>query len=331
MAFRWFLRIGIGLALAGFAARLSAQAPPADQVLFQTGFEAWEGYKANADLVGPDGAGQNGWVSFGYAGNGILADPVPGFTGQYAYIGFVAPPNLADPFNIWRPIDLVPRNTNLPVVVFTVSFQIFGSTTNAPYDDDFRWSVYTAESLRLFSLDFDLQTHLVEYALDDGKGFVFTGFNFSDESPYDLEISMDFARNLWTARVNGALIVNALPLTTKNAKLDLGDVDAVWAINTPGHPGDNYMIFDDYKIIAQSSPEIPPSVSPAGFLLDGSFSIRVLGEPGITYAVDATSDFVQWSEVGRGAAQAPGGAVVIVDHAAAAQGARFYRARSITP
>ena len=38
------------------------------------------------------------------------------------------------------------------------------------------------------------------------------------------------------------------PLTTTGAKLDLGDISAVWVIREIGKPGENYMVFDDYKI-----------------------------------------------------------------------------------
>ncbi len=325
------LKSAAGAAALLLGGQAAGQTPAGEQILFKTGFEAAEGYKANEDLVASDGTSQNGWTSFGYAGNGILADPVPGFTGQYAYIGFAAPPNLSAPFSLWHPVDFLPQPASMPVAVFRVSFEIFGSTTNAPSRDDFRWSVYTTESHRLFSLDFDEQTQLVEFALDDNQGFVTTGYTFNEDTPYDLEIWMDYARNLWTARINGAVVANSLPMTTQNAKLDFGDADAVWAFNDPRSPGDNYMIFDDYFAAAEPVSDIPPKVAASGFLLDGSFGISVLGESGITYAVDGTSDFVHWGEVGRGVAPSPVGMVQIIDHSAQTTGSRFYRARSITP
>ena len=48
------------------------------------------------------------------------------------------------------------------------------------------------------------------------------------------------------------------PLTTTGAKLDLGDVSAVWVIREVGKPGDNYMVFDDYKIEQLEADKITP-------------------------------------------------------------------------
>lgn len=320
----------LALATACGFGRCLALTPPAPVVLFQTGFEAFEGYAAGKDLVGADGKGQNGWVAYVYAGNGILAEPVPGFNGQYAYIGFAAA-NQPDPFNIWRPVNLVPRTGSPAVVTFKVSFEIVDSTTHAPYFDDFRWSVYTVEGSRLLTLDFNNEDRLVYYALDDGKPFVGTGFSFANGEPYDLELAMDFARNAWTARINGAVVANAKPLTTQTSvKPNLGDVDAVWALRNPAHPGDNYMIFDDYSVEALAVSDIPPTLAARGLASDGSGLVDVLGEPGVTYAVEASSDLSTWVTVGRPVAASADGVAHFSDPGTKEMKARFYRATSLT-
>ena len=328
-----FTRTLVGpLALAAVCslARSLTAAPPAPIILFQTGFEAFEGYGAGRDLVGPDGKGQNGWVAYGYAGNGILADPVPGFDGQYAYIGFAAGKQ-PDPFNLWRPVNLTPQPGSPAVVTFKVSFEIVDSTTRSPYFDDFRWSVYTVEGSRLITLDFNNEDRLVYFALDDGKPFAPTGFSFANAEPYDLELSMDFARNAWTARINGAVIANGKPLTTqKSVKLDLGDVDAVWALRDPAHPGDNYMIFDDYSIAALAVSDIPPTLAARGMAADGSGLVDVFGEPGVTYAIEASTDLATWVSVGRPVAASVDGVAHFSDPDAKQVQARFYRATSLT-
>ena len=107
--------------------------------------------------------------------------------------------------------------------------------------DDFRWSVYNSGGVRLFSLDFDGVEHLISYLLDDEEGFISTGTTYGESTIYDLEITMNFARNLWSATLNHLGVVNNQPITTRNSPLDLGDVDAVWLIRTPGAP-DNYML-----------------------------------------------------------------------------------------
>lgn len=310
-------------------------------VLYETGFEPFEGFSPDEDLMG-----QGNWI--GYAtdlegkpalagGNGVLAEPVAGFAGQYAYIGFDAPEKTAD-FNVWRPVNLKPSGQPLPLVRFEVSFQINDSTTGAPYFDDFRWSIYNTADHRFLSLDFDNESQGVNFILDNPRGqepppIVPTGFTFDHGQPYDLEIDLNFQRNLWTARINGLVVVNAQPITSVTAALTLGDVDAVWVIRTPGLPGDNFMIFDDYRISLLSLDSIPPTLEPVGMLNTGAFVVRVLGEPGVTYVLEATSLHasgpIVWEPVASGVAQSPGGYVDLQDSAAGTMGSRSYRAVSV--
>lgn len=309
---------------------------PATIILYETGFEPFEGFSADMDLLG-----QGGWV--GYAsdvsgapapegGNGVLDSPVAGFSGQYAYIGFDAPTKTAD-FSLWRPVGLKPVDSPLPLVRFRVSFQIEDSTESAPYFDDFRWSIYNADESqphRFLSLDFDNALQEVNFILDEKIPSIRpTGFGFDHGVPYDLEIDLNLQRNLWTARINGTVIVNAQPITTRNAPLTFGDVDAVWVIRQPGQPGDNFMIFDDYRVTLEPLSSIPPTVEPVGMLNTGAFVVRIKGEPGVTYRLEATQDFQTWTPVGTGLAQSPSGFVDLQDTAAANFGRRNYRAVSV--
>lgn len=330
----------VGCVLAGVSSpELGIQADPV--VLYETGFEPFEGFSPDEDL-----SGQGNWISFATdlegkpapnGGNGVLAEPVAGFSGQYAYIGFDAPAKTAD-FNIWRPVNLKPAGQPLPLIRFQVSFQINDSTVTAPYFDDFRWSVYNASEHRLLSLDFDNETQGVNFILDDQRGnqpppIVPTGFTFDHGQPYDLTIDLNFQRNLWTARINDVVIVNAQPITSVAAAMTLGDVDAVWVIRTPGKPGDNFMIFDDYRISVLPLDGIPPTLEPVGMLNTGAFVVRVLGEPGVTYSLEAASLTAAgptiWEPVASGVTQSPGGYVDLQDPTAGSRPSRSYRAVSV--
>ncbi len=326
----------LALSLAGLLSKeLYGDVSPATTiVLYETGFEPFEGFSPNEDLVG-----QGAWV--GYAtelsgksaplgGNGVLADPVPGFSGQYAYIGFDADSATAD-FNLWRPVDLVPATTQpLPLIRFRVSFEIIDSTQAAPQFDDFRWSVYNTEDHRLISLDFDNDLREINFILDENSPVIRpTGFTFDNGTPYDLEIDLNLQRNLWTARINGTVVVNAQSITTVGARLTFGDADAVWVIRDPGKPGDNYMIFDDYRLTLEPLTDIPPTVEPIGLLTTGTFLVRVAGEPGVRYRLEATTDFKTWTPVDSGVAQSPGGFIDLKDVNASQFGNRSYRAISV--
>ncbi len=298
--------------------------PASERVLFETGFEQFEGYDPDFDL-----SGQNGWIGLGSGGNGVLAGPIPGFQGQVAYVGFNPPSGTNDLLNLFRPVALVPVGNSLPLITFKVSFQIFDSTTNAPFFDDFRWSAYNTREERLFTLDFDNDAQQINYVLDDGKGFKPTGWSFVAGEAYDLTITLNFARNLWTADINGAVIVNAQPISTRGSKLDLNEIDAVWAIRTPGKAGDNFMVFDDYRLTALPIDEIPPTLEFVGQLTTGATIVRVLGEPGVLYSLERTADFNSWIQVATGRATAPDGFVEIHDTTALRGDHRFYRARSV--
>lgn len=323
------------------AAAASALGRVEATILYETGFEPFEGFSPNEDLIG-----QQNWIgtasdlegnSVPAGGNGVLALPAPGFNGQYAYIGFDAPAKTADS-SVWRPINLKPVGQPLPLIRFEVSFQINDSTEEAPFFDDFRWSAYNTDNRRLLSLDFDNETQGVNFILDDQRGnqpppIVPTGFMFSPGEPYDLQIDFNFQRNLWTARINDAVVVHAQPITSVGAALTLGDVDAVWVIRTPGQPGDNYMIFDDYRISVLPLDGIPPSLEPVGMLSTGAFVVRVLGEPGVTYTLEASTltptGPTPWEAVATGVAQSPGAYIDLQDPAAGSLPQRTYRAVSV--
>ena len=117
-----------------------------------------------------------------------------------------------------------------------------------------------------------------------------------------------------------------ISITTRGSKLDLNEIDAVWAVRTPGRPGDNFMIFDDYRLSALPIDEIPPTLEFVGQLTSGPTLIRVLGEPGVQYILERTSDFIHWTQAASGRATSPNG---LLEPTALRSDQRFYRARSV--
>lgn len=297
-------------------------------VIYQTGFEVSEGYYGDTPL-----RGQMGWEGFGSGGNGLVTDFFEGY-GQQAFIGYTPPAPKDDYLNVWRPTDYVPPHVNPPIVRFSVLMQIVDST-NGEYDD-FRWSVYNSTQVgspaaRLFTLDFDNSSAEIFYALDDvNGGFKSTGFRFSNDEIYELDLFMNFARNTWIATLNGVVIVDSQPITTLNARLDLGDVDAVWAFRKKGAVGDNYMLFDEYLIIAEAVSSIPPVIEIVGRRQDGQFELLLHGERGLTYAVDVTSDFVTWETL-RNVTLTDSGLYDFLDATAPDYDLSFYRVRQVAP
>lgn len=308
------------LALFALGADVHSQSQPSlsyGSTVYSTGFEVAEGYDAEFQLVG-----QNSWIGFGSGGNGIITNFFEGY-GQQAYIGFAPPAPKDEVFNVWRPIGLAPIHPSQPIVKFKVLMQIMDST-NGQYDD-FRWSVYNTNGARLFTLDFDNSSLLISYGLDDDTGFVPTGVAFDNEGYYDLELTMNFARNLWSASLNDTIVVNSKPLTTTNAVLNFGDVDAVWSIRKAAAPGNNFMIFDNFTITTEGAPSIAPKLVPLGIAANGQFQFRVFGEQGLNYVIEASPNLAQWDAIK--VINAPtGGVFDFQDPDSARLGYRFYRA-----
>ncbi len=318
---------GLALALVLAWTSLSGRAQtntPTETLVYATGFEPAEGYSAAA--ANQSLWGQMGWVGEGSGGNGLVTNFFAG-EGQQAFIGF-APPAPKDAFlNLWQPLGLTNISVSQPVVKFSVLMQVVDSTNG--FYDDFRWSVYNNEGARLFSLDFDNSRLEIFYILDGTNSFVSTGFGFDNQSLYQISIIMDFARNNWMAIMNGQVVVDSQPITTVQSALDLGDVDAVWAIRQSGNAGNNYMLFDDYQVALEPTLTIPPIIEGMGRQTNGEYSLLVHGEAGLSYAVDVTTDFFQWAVLGTNTL--PNGLWQFTDLSATNYPLSFYRARQTTP
>ncbi len=304
-----------------FGLALAVLLPGADRTgaatnIYSTRFEASEGYDPHFEL-----AGQNGWVtdSPSFGGNGLVTN----FLGsQAAFVGLFPLDPPADFFPVWRPIDYFPAPPNGALVKFSVLLAVEDSTNDE--FDDFYWSVYNAQGQRLFSLDFD-NFHLeINYVLDDTNGFKSTGRRFTNDVPYTLAVTMDFMHNTWSATLNGLGLVTNKPITTVGAPLNLGDIDAAWGIFFTNAPGDNFMIFDNYQITAETVPPPPARLQTLG-MAQGQFLLRLTGGSGWRYAVEATTNLVQWTALKTNVIS--DGSFDFVDTAAPAFTRRFYRAR----
>jgi hypothetical protein len=256
-------------------------------VLFQTGFEKSEGYDPRYTL-----AFQNGWLGEGTGGNGLI-EHLPEL-GQQAYIGYHPPTDLNDLTTIWRPV-VAPIPAAAKIIRFSVVMQIVPSTAGG--DDEFRWSVFNKTETRLLSLSFNTRTRQITYVPQD-RVHRDTGYTFDFEGTYDLEIWLNLERNTWTALLNDRFIVNAETIATSAADLSFGDVDAVWAISNIQGVGNNYMVFDNYRVTAETGAAIPGYLEPLGPNAEGHFTFNVYGEKNRNYSVDVSADLREWFSLG---------------------------------
>jgi len=293
---------------------LARAAFAASTVIYSTGFERSQGFQPNIPL-----SGQGGWVNDGTGGNGVREG-----TNQDAYVGY-SPPAFDDEFSttVWKPglhVGAIPSNS---VLRFSVDMSIADSTTDAPYYDEFHWSLYNTNSQRLFSLIFDNYSFGIYFSPVDG-GFFDTGFSFSNNVSYHLEISMDFNRNWWNATLQGVdLGINDI-LATNTAQLRFGDIDAVWSYHDPGFAGDNFMAFDNYRISIDTSSK--PSLQVVS-TTNRQARLRVTGDNGFRYAVEASASLLPGSWLPISTNMVTGTSFDILDPIQPPPSRRFYRAR----
>jgi hypothetical protein len=296
-------------------------------VWFETGFEAEEGYDGRYTIVG-----QNGWIGEGTGGNGLVTNFFTGMR-QQAFIGYFPPLDEDTSLSVWQPLNY----TNTPGAGATIRFSVTMSiidSSNGNYDE-FRWSAYNtgeADAHRFFSLNFDNATYKISYSLDDTRGFIDTGHFFTNTALYGLVIHMNFASNLWSAFLDDVVIVRDQPITTVGAALHLGDIDAVWVYADPKKPGNNYLLFDDYRVIIVSPAPPEPDLELAymGRLPGGQILVRVSGPPGKACALDFTRDFQGWQPLYTNTIGSTGW-LDFLDLGAASDIQRFYRARRTGP
>src|SRR6185369_17222144 len=85
----------------------------APQTIYQTGFEAAEGFSTAQPL-----AGQKGWLLDGSGGNGVVAGVFPDY-GQQAYAGAIPPAVFGQNLTLWWPANYTPDTNSRPVVRFS--------------------------------------------------------------------------------------------------------------------------------------------------------------------------------------------------------------------
>ena len=298
---------------------LAATALGQTRTLHHSGFEPEQDFDMEFTLIG-----QGGWQGEGTGGNGLLENNFEGM-GQQAYIGYWPPEEATETFtSLWRPVEgIEPEETKVTV---TVLMMIVDSTNGQR--DDFRWTLYNDNVQRLVTLDFDNGTRNINYSLDDDI-FLPTGYSFEYEALYDLKFVMDFAANTWTVSVGDEVLLNAKKLTTTGARLAFGDLGPNWIYRKPENTGNNYMVFDDYRITVETNdpaPKAPPTLAWTGWTNNGRAMLQLGGDDTTDYTVEVSDDLKTWTPLQTAK---PGDTwKEVADADAPDHEQRFYRART---
>ena len=294
---------------------------------FATGFESAESYASGTGL-----AGQQSWIGYVVAtnlsyisanaeGNGVISGGLGG-SGQAAYVGLTPlPPAYDREVELLRFYNLNPNGSGLPMVNFSTRVKITDSTNGL--FDYFYWDFYNTNSDFLFGIEFNNTPLRISHVNSTNK--VVKMSNYLNAVEYTLGVSMNFASNRYSVTWNGVLLTNNLPITITGAALNLGSIATVWQPSDRANPGDNYMLFDDVRLV--SAALIPPNpqlkvLTPGG---SGAATLRLTGQDGFRFAVDGSTNLVTWLAVGTNIVS--GGTADYTDSAASGKSARYYRAR----
>lgn len=225
--------------VAAFVVLLSYCASTHAVDLYQTDF-------SNPPFVGgPDTwAGTDGWIS------NDTTSGVQGITAGSAFLGGI---NAATPAGfdtwVWQPLSYDPLAEGNPIVNMTMDLNISDST-NAEYDF-FQVQIYNSLGTFLGGIDFDNNTLGISRL--DGALLSSTGVDFMNDEFQTLSFEINFADNVWSASWGASVLFTAAEFNATSGVLDLGELDFYWGIQSPGSPGDNYLLVDN--LLVQAVPE----------------------------------------------------------------------------
>jgi C1A family cysteine protease len=205
----------------------------ASSVLYSTDFE---GFPAGVGALDT----HDGWRSTDADASG--SSGVVSANTQMGWIGFN--PTAAETVYVFRPVNYDPVAAGTPLIQFSVDWAVHDSTF-AAYDR-FGFALFNTVGDYLALILFDNATMDIHRA--DGSGTLTPVGAFANARTYRLQAFLDFAANRWSATLDGAALFTDQVLHAGGAALTLGDMDAFWAPRTVGSPGDNYMVFDNYRL-----------------------------------------------------------------------------------
>lgn len=281
---------------------------------YVTSFES-PPYKAGVDAI----AGTDGWIgSTAHAGkglSGVLSESQHGVSGigNAAYLGgnsarITGVGNKS--VHLRRPVNLDPLALGREIVSFSVVFGIKDSTAFSSFRrDDFEFLVYNNSGQLLAGIQFDNST------LDSATGlpqriiyllywngsqisYANTGYTYLPETLELLEFRINLRTNRWSVTLGGAPLFQDVPFHEGPYARTLGFVLAqmqvgnTFPFSTDIHPGDNYMLFDDYRLRAD-----PVTLNLAMSWTDaGDIKLDWNEEYGYQYRLQYSQDIASWHD-----------------------------------
>jgi hypothetical protein len=319
-------------------------------VVYSTGFES------PPFTLGPDTIrNTDGWsgpvVFAGKALSGVLSETQHGVKGlgSAAYIG--ANPTRINGVSsksvyVRRAVNLDPVALGQEVAGFSVVFGILDSTAAALFRrDNFEFQIWNSSSQLLGGIQFDnsrldsltgLPLRSIYLLYWSGSAFVYanTGYTFLAEEPEILDFRINFRTNRWTVFLGGAPLFEDIAFYTGPNVRNFGSVVAqmqvtnTFPFSSDIYPGDNYMLFDDFRLRTD-----PVTVTlESSWTATGSFRLDWNEEYGHRYRLQYSPDAARWfdfAETIRTAART--GDRSFTDTTSPRPARRFFRVRRDDP
>jgi hypothetical protein len=290
-------------------------------------------------------------VFAGKALSGVLSETQHGVKGlgSAAYIG--ANPTRINGVSsksvyVRRAVNLDPVALGQEVAGFSVVFGILDSTAAALFRrDNFEFQIWNSSSQLLGGIQFDnsrldsltgLPLRSIYLLYWSGSAFVYanTGYTFLAEEPEILDFRINFRTNRWTVFLGGAPLFEDIAFYTGPNVRNFGSVVAqmqvtnTFPFSSDIYPGDNYMLFDDFRLRTD-----PVTVTlESSWTATGSFRLDWNEEYGHRYRLQYSPDAASWfdfAETIRTAART--GDRSFTDTTSPRPARRFFRVRRDDP
>ncbi len=283
------LLCGYGLFLAGLAQPLGAE-----DIIYQTDFSD---FNAGQDQL----AGREGWEG-SHVGQGLHGIDEDIYVGQdhSAYLGGTPTDNQTDLVRVYHSFhEAVPQQAEIKRLQFQVLFGIVESLIGGY--DTFSFVFYSETNEFLAALHFD--TTEFDYGIwtDDGEEATYTGEVFLTDYLHLLTVEIDPQNNQWQADLDGIPIFETIAFTSQsaNSPAPVGKIAAEWRISDPSDPGDNWLLFDDWRVTGTLETPGPPvpDLTTIQKLADGSIELRWNAVPQGQYRVYTSEDGLDWTPI----------------------------------
>jgi sulfatase modifying factor 1 len=215
-----------------------------EHIYYETDFEA-----ANVGLNALQGF--EGWLVTDTLANGVIENALPG-SGQGAYIGSTISEDRGSAL-VTRPFTSLYPLSGRPVYSVELDFGIMDSANDN--QDVFFIDVTGPGGQYLASILFDNQSKAIRTRSAATSSYASTGLFFNTGIPGRLEFKLDLEADTWTARIGESLLIEDAPLVGNSGVDPIPSrLSLYWSLWDKDAPGDNYLLFDNVRISADSGP-----------------------------------------------------------------------------